>query len=280
MSTNPTESKPSESPDPRPTRPWTILGRLSEAVREQNWFAVVLEVVIVIVGVVIGFQVTAWGQNHADRAKEQTYLRQLVEDLRESERLVAQTDRSLRATTRATYMLHRSFYEPIPPPPDSILRWITLADYARTVRPVMGTTTALISTGDMNLIRNGDLRTAITAYADEMARTDGVQQAALEWRTEAMLVVLAQVDAADLAEEASRAFPGGYFPDSVLTMMIPQGERRQPFPLDREAFLSSREANGAVFQMVDRSAHLALYRTQIAERSAALRELVEAELDR
>ena len=35
-----------------------ILARISRAIREQNWFAVVLEFVIVISGVVIGFQVT------------------------------------------------------------------------------------------------------------------------------------------------------------------------------------------------------------------------------
>jgi len=36
-----------------------ILARLSSAIRAQNWFAVVLEFVIVIAGVVIGFQITA-----------------------------------------------------------------------------------------------------------------------------------------------------------------------------------------------------------------------------
>ena len=35
-----------------------ILSRISHAIRTQNWFAVVLEFVIVIAGVVIGFQVT------------------------------------------------------------------------------------------------------------------------------------------------------------------------------------------------------------------------------
>jgi len=37
-----------------------ILQRISTAIRQQNWFAVALEFVIVIAGVVIGFQVTAW----------------------------------------------------------------------------------------------------------------------------------------------------------------------------------------------------------------------------
>ena len=45
-----------------------ILARLSRAVREQNWFAVVLEFFIVIVGVVIAFQVTAWNEARQDRA--------------------------------------------------------------------------------------------------------------------------------------------------------------------------------------------------------------------
>jgi len=36
-----------------------ILARISRAIREQNWFTVALEFVIVIAGVVIGFQVRA-----------------------------------------------------------------------------------------------------------------------------------------------------------------------------------------------------------------------------
>ena len=62
----PTDPAPPTAP---PKRPWTILGRLSKAVREQNWFAVVLELLIVIAGVVVGFQITVWRQDRADRAR-------------------------------------------------------------------------------------------------------------------------------------------------------------------------------------------------------------------
>ena len=37
-----------------------ILANLTKAIREQNYYAVVLEFLIVIAGVVIGFQITAW----------------------------------------------------------------------------------------------------------------------------------------------------------------------------------------------------------------------------
>ena len=79
----------STAPTPRPKRPWTILGRLSKAVREQNWFAVVLELLIVILGVVIGFQITAWGQARSDAGREQTYLHLLAADLRQTQRTVS-----------------------------------------------------------------------------------------------------------------------------------------------------------------------------------------------
>ena len=47
-----------------------ILANLTKAIREQNYDEVVLEFFIVIAGVVIGFQVTAWNADNCDRATE------------------------------------------------------------------------------------------------------------------------------------------------------------------------------------------------------------------
>ena len=53
-----------------------ILQSLSKAIREQNWFAVALEFVIVIAGVVIGFQINAWNEERAaNAAAEQAVTR-------------------------------------------------------------------------------------------------------------------------------------------------------------------------------------------------------------
>jgi hypothetical protein len=54
-----------------------ILQTLSKAVREQNYYAVVLEFVIVIAGVVIGFQIQAWNVARGDRVREAAYLERL-----------------------------------------------------------------------------------------------------------------------------------------------------------------------------------------------------------
>ena len=62
-----------------------ILARISKAIREQNWFAVVLEFVIVIAGVVIGFQVTAWNEGRVRESRAVAMQDRLAVDL-EAER--------------------------------------------------------------------------------------------------------------------------------------------------------------------------------------------------
>jgi hypothetical protein len=40
-----------------------ILRRMADAIRQQNWFTVVIEVFIVVVGIFIGLQVDDWSQS-------------------------------------------------------------------------------------------------------------------------------------------------------------------------------------------------------------------------
>lgn len=63
---------------PRPRRAATFLARIAQAVREQNWAAVAIEIVIVVFGVVVGFQITAWGQARQAAADEEQALRRLA----------------------------------------------------------------------------------------------------------------------------------------------------------------------------------------------------------
>lgn len=58
-----------------------ILRRLADAITEQNWFTVVLEVLIVVVGIFTGLQVDDWNEVRKDRAEAQVYLGHLHEDV-------------------------------------------------------------------------------------------------------------------------------------------------------------------------------------------------------
>ena len=66
-----------------------ILRRISEAIRNQDWFVVVLEVMIVVVGIFIGLQVDDWNENRKDEDLEIAYLKgikaNIVDDINELE---------------------------------------------------------------------------------------------------------------------------------------------------------------------------------------------------
>ena len=58
-----------------------ILRRLAQAIREQNWFTVVLELAIVVIGILIGLQVDDWNQRRLERESDQRALALFVDEL-------------------------------------------------------------------------------------------------------------------------------------------------------------------------------------------------------
>ncbi len=57
-----------------------ILRRLSENIRSQNWFAVAVEFIIVVVGVFMGLQVQDWNEVRKERIEERVLLLRLYEE--------------------------------------------------------------------------------------------------------------------------------------------------------------------------------------------------------
>lgn len=58
-----------------------LLRRVIQHVREQQWTAIAIDFVIVVVGVFIGIQVSNWNQARLDRHKAASYRQRLVDEL-------------------------------------------------------------------------------------------------------------------------------------------------------------------------------------------------------
>lgn len=58
-----------------------ILRRITHAFQKQDWFTVLIETMIVVLGVFLGIQLGNWNQYASDRRSETEYLRQLQADL-------------------------------------------------------------------------------------------------------------------------------------------------------------------------------------------------------
>ena len=75
-----------------------ILRRITQHVKDQNWFAVFLDFVIVVVGILIAFQITNWNDGREDFRQETKALVELRKELADS---MVTTEAQLRAYGQA-----------------------------------------------------------------------------------------------------------------------------------------------------------------------------------
>ncbi|MBO6690331.1 MAG: hypothetical protein JJ910_14660 [Maricaulis sp.] len=54
-----------------------LLRRITKHVKDQNWFAVALDFVIVVLGILIAFRITEWNEARSDAIAEQALLERL-----------------------------------------------------------------------------------------------------------------------------------------------------------------------------------------------------------
>lgn len=58
-----------------------LLRRITKHVKDQNWFAVAIDFIIVVFGVFIGIQLGNWNEQLADNQRSQRYLQRIASDL-------------------------------------------------------------------------------------------------------------------------------------------------------------------------------------------------------
>ena len=167
-----------------------ILRRLIGHLKQQHWTAAVIELLIVVLGVFIGMQVSNWNEQRRDRALARHYLERLHEDFVLSARAAEDSIESLEdQTRRASMMLDR-------------LRECRLDDSQRAefarglfrlgrLEPPMlvrGTIDELQSTGRVGII-SVKLRKALSNILQRQDRTRDVFGFIVERRTQQLAYV-------------------------------------------------------------------------------------------
>lgn len=149
-----------------------ILARLTRAFREQNWFAVVLEFIIVIAGVVIGFQITEWRGERADRQLEAYYIERLHDDLvgtlDDYQVNLVWDETQLAAQTAALRGLRECSLGEVDR--NAFLRGIIFAGSVNPLPTRSGTINELQSTGNIALIRDLRLREMLAEFDGQARR--------------------------------------------------------------------------------------------------------------
>ena len=137
-----------------------ILRRLSEAIRRQDWFVVVLEVLIVVVGIFIGLQVDDWNKYRQDRALEQVYLDRLYADFEgsiEDHNQNALWDWMRVATSRFALETLRAGTRPEGEEWSLFSKGLALIGVHNPIRRRWGTVEELKATGNITLLQDQTL---------------------------------------------------------------------------------------------------------------------------
>jgi len=170
-----------------------ILRRVTEHVRRQDWTAILIDLLIVVVGVFIGIQVSNWNEDRSDRALEATYLASLAEDVRSD---IEEIDTTIAVSTWRMSVLEALVFRapgetvpvsyeiagvvrtvnPAPPFTDAESRSVGLATiYIRTIDGNRSTYETLLNTGGIGLLRDTALLRHVQRYyaaVDELQDTE------------------------------------------------------------------------------------------------------------
>jgi hypothetical protein len=145
-----------------------LLRRVIAHVKAQNWTAVALDFVIVVVGVFIGIQVANWNAARADRQTERVILKRLESDFAhiveiEGHYLATVED----AVSGADALLDQATNRALP---EDKARLCAAMDPSRAFRPApppSATYEQLVANGDMRLIADEPLRIALAEFESQ-----------------------------------------------------------------------------------------------------------------
>lgn len=149
-----------------------ILRRLATAIREQNWFTVIIEILIVVLGVFIGLQVQQYAVEQDRKASEEQYLGRLrseVEQLIVTRLYYDKTRKSDSAELRRAVKILNGDDNISEFTPELCLAIVNSS--FTTVAPFgLPTATELLSAGRLDQISSPNVRKAILALIQDAER--------------------------------------------------------------------------------------------------------------
>jgi len=147
------------------------MNRLRRALGRQDWAAVSIELIVVVLGILIALQVDQWTQRRQERELEQTYLLRLKEDLQIEYSRATDAESWARDRLTAVKALNRLSSDPdrAASDPSAILWAIETASWRSFPRNNAFVYNELQNTGHMRLIRSVALRRQLADHYAKLA---------------------------------------------------------------------------------------------------------------
>ncbi len=147
-----------------------ILRRLSQALKEQNWMAIGIEFVLLVVGVFLGIQVANWNEERRDHNREHAYLARIATELDES---IVSIERS-NALTQKRMDMNQLLIDSVAKPelvrvdPGRFIYAVTRGGYTFAPNVRGYTFEEIKSSGNLGIFRDPQLSLDLMAFYSEV----------------------------------------------------------------------------------------------------------------
>lgn len=147
-----------------------ILRRMIENIRDQNWFTVTVEVLVVVIGIYLGLQAQQWGEERADRVEEQVYLARLESDvLTTIEHLKTSQSGAKLVLDSLEYILKIETQGETVLDYDALNKAIYFGMYNMQISSIQNSTyMEMSSSGKLSLLKDDELRTSLVEIESEL----------------------------------------------------------------------------------------------------------------
>ena len=151
--------------------------KLTEKIKSINFKYFISELLIVVVGILIALSLNNWREDNANKNKEQFYLRSLKTDFEQSlaslTEILNQNKESELAVKKVLASIHEGYSKSTV---DTVKKeFRNLFGFNRFV-PASGTYKEIISTGSLQILRDDDLRIALSSWEDMITRNKQLEE--------------------------------------------------------------------------------------------------------
>jgi len=142
-----------------------IIRRLLSHFRSQNWFAVLLEFLVVMIGLFIGLQVDTWWQGREESILEKSYLLEIREDFEANKSRLESSIANLERIIQSMLVLHEQAALEVPSlSAQELNNEFRAISSMPTFFPVNRAYANLTGSGDLRLIGSRALKNALADY--------------------------------------------------------------------------------------------------------------------
>ncbi len=140
-----------------------ILRRLSQSMKEQNWIAIWIEFVLLVLGVFLGIQVANWNQARLETLMGEDYVTRLIRDLEADEAMLGAVIEYYDAVLQAVMTTDELLGQTDPDPVALIINAYRATDLAY-VPPVRATWDQVVSSGHLGLLPRAAEESKLSQY--------------------------------------------------------------------------------------------------------------------